>query len=56
VTVDLKQIMLKAMDAIDDTPNMAPLKLFASGPNTEAAFREMFGDQFEIVRTDQVPE
>jgi hypothetical protein len=54
--VDLKQIMLKAMDDMPDTPNMAPLKLFASGPAMEARFRDVFGDEFEIVRCDQVPE
>jgi hypothetical protein len=54
--VDLKQIMLKAMDDMPETPNMAPLKLFASGPNMEARFREVFGDSIEIVRCDQVPE
>lgn len=52
--MDMKKIMETAMDLIPDRPNMEPLKLYASGPNTERAFREMFGDQFEIVRTDRV--
>lgn len=54
--MNLKQIMLKAMDDMPETPNMGPLKLFASGPNMEARFREVFGDSIEIVRSDQVPE
>ena len=53
--MDLKQIMLKAMDDMAETPVLPPLRLFASGPNMEARFREVFGDQFEIVRTDDPP-
>lgn len=49
--------VLKAMAGLirtmPDTPNTQPFKLFASGPAVEQRYRELFGDQFEIVRTDR---
>jgi hypothetical protein len=52
--MDIKQIMLKAMDDMPDMPNPAPLRFYASGPAMEARAREILGDMVEIVRTDRV--
>lgn len=52
--MDMKTIMQRAMDNMPDTPNMEPLKFFASGPASEAAARAVLGDMVEIVRTDLI--
>lgn len=48
------EMFAAALAAIPDTPRTEPLRLYSSGPNMTARFKELFGDQFEIIEQPTV--